>query len=238
MADEGPFHRFVALSTDVFVLLREMFVVGLFGLLLFAPGIFKTLLTRVGISRLTTPIGDINVTEVKDAGNTVAGLNRGLTDSVARLQQIQGGLSDPKGRQDLQDVSNYLQNLQQQAQATDESIKTSLITQQASAEQTSPQSAQISGWLFLGHVDKDKLHWTGEGPKNVAPTLSPVLTVGQRFAVSAPAYLHENAPPGGHFGGKVIGVVPAGTQVEVTAPPEYSSAIAGGFFLWANVRRL
>ena len=119
MADEGPFHRFVALSTDVFVLLREMFIVGLFGLLLFAPGVFKTLLKQIGISKLTTPIGDINVTEVKDAGNTVSGLNRGLTDSVARLQQIQGALSDPKGKQDLQDVSNYLQNLQQQAQATD-----------------------------------------------------------------------------------------------------------------------
>jgi hypothetical protein len=238
MPNEGPFHRFVALSTDVFVLLREMFIVGLFGLLLFAPGVFKTLLTRVGISTLTTPIGDINISQVKDAGNTVAGLNRGLTDSVARLQQIQGAIGDPKRRQDLQDVSNYLQTLQQQAQATDESIKTSLVTQQASAPQTAQQSAQVSGWLFLGHVDKDKQHWAGDGPKNVAPTLSPVLTVGQRFAVSAPAYLHQDAPPGSHFGGKVMGVVPVGTQVEVIARPEYSSAIAGGFFLWVNVRRL
>jgi hypothetical protein len=163
---------------------------------------------------------------------------------VARLQQIQGALSDPKRKQDLQDVSNYLQGLQQQAQATDESIKTTLITQQASAPQTSSQTAQISGWLFLGYVDNDKQHWAGDGPKNVAPTLSPVLTVGQRFAVSAPAYLHKD-PPHKDLphkdptpGGKVIGVVPAGTQVEVIAPPEYSFTIAGGFSLWVNVRRL
>src|SRR4029077_8162386 len=72
MVDNGPFHRFVALSTDIFVLLREMFIVALFGLLLFAPSVFKTLLTRVGISTLTTPIGNIDVAQVKDAGNTVS----------------------------------------------------------------------------------------------------------------------------------------------------------------------
>jgi hypothetical protein len=239
VANDGPFHNFVGLTTDVFVLLREMFVVALCCLVLFAPVAFKTVLTRVGISKVPTPFGDI---EVKDAGNTVSALNRGLADTILRLQQIQEAPSEPDRKQGIQGVMDYLHSLQQQAQVTDDSIKTNLVTQQAVLEQTSPQSAQMSGWLFLGHINKsngsNQLRWFGEGAKNVAATLSPTLTVGERFIVTSPAYLHEDAPSGSHFGGKVTGVVPMGGQVEVLAPPEFSPAIAGGSFLWAKVKRL
>jgi hypothetical protein len=235
MADKGPFHNFVDLSTDVFVLLREVLIVGLFSLLLFAPGVFTSLLTRVGISKVPTIFGDI---DVKDAGNTVSTLNRGLADSVVALQQIQNAPGEGNSKQELQKVTEYLQDLQQQAQVTDDNIKTSLSAQQSTLQQISPQSKQLSGWLFLGHVNKDKTHWSSEGPKNVAPTLSPVLVVGQRFTVAGPAYLHDDAPSGSHFGGKVISVVPVGAQVEVMVPPEYSSAISGGFFLWVKVKWL
>lgn len=235
MTEKGRFHNFVNGTTDTFALLREIFVVMLFFLLLFWPTAFSTLLTRVGISKVPTPFGDI---DVKDAGNTVSSLNRGLTDTVARLQTMQATTSDQKGKQDLKEVTDYLQDLQEQAQATDQSLKTNLASQQATLEKTSPQSEQLAGWLFLGRVADDKAHWSPEGAKNVAPTLSPVLAVGQHFTVTAPVYLHDNAPSGTHFGGKVIGVVPAGGQVAVIAPPQYSHAIAGGAFLWVNVQRV
>src|SRR5208282_3992994 len=112
----------------------------------FAPNTFKSLLTRVGIKTVTTPFGDI---DVNGAGATVSTLNRGLTDSVARLQQIQTTLSDPRGKNDIQSITNYLQDLQQQAQTTDETIKSDLVTRQATLRQSSPQSAKSSGWLFV-----------------------------------------------------------------------------------------
>lgn len=235
MAEGSAFHRFVDGTTDVFVLFREILIVMLFCLVLFLPGTFKSLLGRVGISKVTTPFGDI---DVQTAGSAVAGLNSGLSDSVARLQEIQGSTTDPNKKRDLEDLAQYMQGLQQKAQTADENIKSSLVAQQSAAEQASPQSAQPFGWLFLGHVDQSKQHWSGEGGKNVPPDLSPVLTVGEHFAVTKATYLHDNAPSGGHFGGKVIGVVPAGGQVEVLAAPEYSSAIAGGYFLWVNVKRV
>lgn len=235
MAENGRFHNFVNVTTDTFGLVREIFIVTLFVLLLFWPTAFSALLTRVGISKVPTPFGDI---DVKEAGNTVAALNRGLTDTVSRLQEIQATNRDPKGKQELKEVSDYLQDLQEQAQATDQSLKTNLASQQAALEKTSPQSAQLTGWLFLGRVTEDKSRWAKEGPKDVAPTLSAMFTVGQRFTVTAPAYVHDNAPAGGHFGGKLIGVISTGERVEVIAPPEYSHAIAGGFFLWLNVKRV
>jgi hypothetical protein len=235
MSDKKPLHDLVGLTTDVSVLLRELCVVALFCLLFFAPVTFKSLLTRIGISKVATPFGEI---DVNGAGATVSTLNRGLSDTVARLDQIQATVSDPRGKSELQDITYYLQNLQQQAQATDETIKSNLVIRQATVEQISPQSTKIPGWLFVGHVDKDKLHWSAEGARNVPATLSPVLTVGEKFSVTAPSYLREDAPSGTHFGGKVIGIVPANGQVLVTNPPDYSSAIAGGFFLWVKVQPL
>ncbi len=234
MANENTFHGFVELSKDLFVLLREVSIVALFFLLLFMPATFKVLLGRVGISKVPTPFGDI---DVKDTGETVSNLNRGITDSVARLQQIQGKTTDPAKKQELETLTSYLQDLQQQAHASDEQIKTKLASQQARLQQSSPQSVQSSGWLFLGHVDDSKLKWSGEGAKNIDPTVSPALKAGDHFVLRAPAYLYSDAPSGHHLEGKIIGVFPAGTQVTVTAGPEYSHALAGGFFLWVKVSR-
>lgn len=235
MSENKSLHGLVMLTTDVSVLLREICIVALFITLFFAPSTFKSLLTRVGISKVTTPFGEI---DASGAGDTVSTLNNGLSDSVARLQQILGTVSDPRGKNDIEGVAKYLQSLQQQAQATDETIKARLASQQSTLDANSTQNAKIPGWLFAGHVDDDKLHWSGDGAKNIPATLSPELKSGSTFNVGAPAYLRADGPSGSHFGGKVIGVVPANGKVEVIADPQYSHAIAGGYFLWLKVQPL
>ncbi len=232
MSDTKPLDNIVGVTTDIFVLLREMCIVILFVLLLVFPLTFQSLLTRIGIKSVTTPFGDI---DVADAGGTVSTLDRGLSDGVERLQQIQATSSDPSNKNDIQNLVTYLQGLQQQAQSTDDTIKTSLVAQQAAVAKTSPQTAKTSGWLLLGRVSPDKQQWAGKGPKNVAASLSPVITVGEEFAVTAPAYLRESPPADEHMKNKVVGVV-AGGQVKVTDPPAYAPAIAGGLFLWAKVQ--
>lgn len=235
MSDKGAIHNFVGFTTDVSVLLRELCIVALFCLLFFAPNTFKALLTRIGISKISTPVGDI---DVAGAGDTVSALNIGLSDSVERLQQIQGKLNDANGKSDIQSVADYLRSLQQEAVATDAAIKTNIASQQATLAQSSPQSTKVPGWLFAGHVDEKEQHWSGEGAKNIPNTLSPVFTVGEKFGVTSPAYLRSDAPSGSHFGSKVIGVVPTNGQVEVVADPQYSHAIAGGNFVWLKVQPL
>jgi hypothetical protein len=176
MSDRTPLHDFVGLTTDVSVLLRELCVVALFCLLFFAPMTFKLLLTRVGISQVATPFGDIDVNGAADAVST---LNRGISDSVGRLQQIQNTVSDQRRKSDIQGVTQYLQSLQQQAQTTDETIKANVVSRQATLERSSPQSAKTPGWLLAGQVDDDHLKWLGEGAKNVPATQSPVFKDGR-----------------------------------------------------------
>ncbi len=93
MNDKSLLHDLVGITTDVSVLLREICIVALFCLLFFAPVTFKSLLTRVGISKVPTLFGDI---DVNGAAGTVATLNRGLSDTIERLQEIQSTFSDPQ----------------------------------------------------------------------------------------------------------------------------------------------
>ena len=235
MDEKKQLHNFVGVTTDVSVLLRELCVVALFGLLFFWPDTFKSRLTRLGISKLATPVGEI---DINGAGGTVATLNRGLSDTIMRLQQIQTASKDPHISSELQKITTYLQSMQQEAATTDESIKTTLATQQTTQEQTSPQSANLPGWILAGHVGADKLHWFGDSGQNVSNTLSPNFTVGEKFNVISHVYLRADAPSGAHFGGKAIGIVPANGQVQVISGPDYSNAIAGGYFLWVKVQPL
>lgn len=234
METQGTFHGLVETSKDISVLLREFFILALIFLLLVMPGTFKKVLERVGISKLPTPFGDIDVAE---AGGTVAHLNRGMGDIAARLRQIQDRTTDTGRKQELDTLVTSLQDLQQQAHTSDEQIKANLINQQATLQQSSPQSVATSGWLFLGQVDEGKSKWSGEGAKNVDATVSPVLKAGGQFPLTNPAYVYSDAPSGHHLEGKLVGVFPVGTRVSVIADPEYSHALAGGYFLWVKVSR-
>jgi hypothetical protein len=224
-------HDLVEISTDVSVLLRELCIVALFVMLFFAPNTFKSLLTGLGISNISTPLGQISVAE---ASGTVADLNRGLTDSVALLQQIQSASTDPQAQSDVAKVTQSLQGLQQEAQTADDTLKTTLVNQQAAAEKASPAAAKLSGWIFMGNVDKDQEHWTGDTSRNIVPSsIPPKLTVNQTFSVANPAYLRDSPSKG-----KVIGVVKAGGAVQVQAAPVCSAAISGGYFCSVKVQPL
>jgi hypothetical protein len=235
MNDKNALHVFVGMTTDVAVLLRELCIVALFCLLVFWPDAVKSRLTRLGVSKVTTPVGEIDIT---GAGGTVANLNRGILDAISRLQQIQAAPNATHTGTELQPIIDYLKSFQQEAATTDETIKANLVTQQATSEQTSPQSTKTSGWLFVGHVSQDKLHWVGDIVQSVSNALSPTLASHETFNVTTTVYLRADAAPGHHFTGKVIGIVPANGQVQVISDPDYSSAIAGGWFLWVKVQPL
>lgn len=216
----------VGASTDISVLLRELCIVALFCLLFFAPDTFKTLLTRIGISKVSTVFGDIDVASA--AGGTVASLDRGLKDSIDRLGQIQSTSSDTQSKADVGKVADYLKSLQQEAETTDQTIKSSIVNQQAAAGTSAP--AAKTGWLFAGSTDRAMQHWAGTS--NVVPAnVSPNFTVNEKFTTIGPGYLRDNFSKG-----KVIGVVRANTQLQVIAPPQWPESISGGHSCWLQVQ--
>lgn len=215
----------VSTTSDVAVLLRDLSIVALLGLLLFAPGRFKSLLTELGVKQVSAMGFDIDVANT--ATDTVSNLDHGLNTSVDAAQKIQATVTDPQAKKDVGELVDYLKNMQQDAQTTDAKIKTSLVAQASSGDTSVP--AAKTGWIFAGSTDKDNLRWTSA---TVVPaTVSPNMTVNQQFVTTAPAYLRDNFKKG-----KIIGVVKASTQLQVIAPPQCLLSIGGGHSCWIQVQ--
>jgi len=215
----------VSTSSDLAVLLRDLCIVLLVGMLLFAPGRFKSTLTDLGVKQVSAMGFDIDVAST--ATDTVNNLNHGLNTSVDAAQKIEATVSDPQAKKDVGDLVAYLKNMQQDAQTTDAKIKTSLVAQAASGDTSVP--AAKTGWVFAGSTDKDNLHWTST---TVVPAgVSPNLAVDQKFVTTAASYLRDNFEKG-----KIIGVVRASTQVQVIAPPRFPGSLGGGHSCWLQVQ--
>ncbi len=229
MENQGTFHSFVETSKDVSVLAREVFVVVVLVLVLFVPGALKDRLQKAGIQQ----IGDISIAP---ADETVPKLDRGMMDITANLQEIEGSTKDPATKQALLGITNSLTDLQQQARSSDEQVKTKLADQLATLRPSSSQGVQSSGWIFLGLVDLSHTKWLGDGPRNVASTVSPTVTAGNQLVLTGPAYIYGSKPSAQQREGKIVGVFPKDTQVSVT-DAAYVRAHAKADFLWVNVNR-
>jgi Sec-independent protein translocase protein TatA len=216
----------VSTSSDLAVLLRDLCIVVLVGMLLFAPGRFKSLLTELGVKQVSAMGFDIDVAST--ATETVSSLDRGLNTSVDAAQKIQATVTDPQAKKDVGDLVEYLKTMQQDAQTTDTKIKTSLVAQAASGDTSVP--AAKTGWLFAGMTDKDMQRWTGT-TSVVPPNVSPKFTVNEKFITATSAYVRDNFSKG-----KVIGVVKANTQVQVIAPPQCPVSLGGGHSCWIQVQ--
>lgn len=215
----------VSISSDLAVLLRDLCIVALIGMLIFAPARFKSMLTDIGIKQVSAMGFDIDVAST--ATDTVSNLDHGLNTSVDAAQKIQASVTDPQAKKDVGDLVDYLKSMQQDAQTTDTKIKTSLVAQ-ASSGDTSVPSAK-TGWVYAGSTDKENLHWTSA---TVVPSgVSPNVTVNQQFVTTTAAYLRDNFKKG-----KIIGVVKASTQVQVLAPPQCLVSLGGGHTCWIQVQ--
>ncbi len=100
------------------------------------------------------------------------------------------------------------------------------------AERVAPQILPSAGWVFLGRVDKNKTQWQdGGSPTTTAAwPIKPddVLTVKDDVYIRAVTndQWHSKAP--------VTTVSKIGDKLKVVEL-DYSSAKAGGFFVWAKV---
>jgi hypothetical protein len=215
----------VSTSSDLAVLLRDLCIVALVGMLLFAPARFKSLLTELGIQQVSAM--GFNIDVASTATDTVNNLDHGLNTSVDAAQKIHDSVTDPQAKKDVGDLIDYLKNMQQDAQTTDSKIKTSLVAQAASGDTSVP--AAKTGWVFAGSTDKDNLHWTSAIV--VPASVPPNLTVNQQFVTTSAAYLRDNFKKG-----KIIGVVKASTQVQVIAPPQCLVSLGGGHSCWLQVQ--
>ena len=240
MAEPTPrFHRFVGFCDDVLGLAKDLAIL-LFVVLFFFEGPYlRQKLDDLGIAEL----GPIKLKEVQDsheeakaAASQVNTLQQQIADVETKLGEI--SVHNPTASREINPLRTEVAALKSQASSAEQSLKTTLLSQQEILQKAVPQSVQTEGWLYVGQVDESRKSWSGVGAKNISPVPStPDFRSGQTFALTSDAYLH-NTPPGGnwHAQGDVAAVLKQGSSVQVTDVDMNSHAKAGGWFVWLKVK--
>jgi hypothetical protein len=232
-------HHFVGFCDDFLGLAKDLAIL-LFVVLFFFKGPFlRQKLDDLGVAEL----GPIKLKEVqnsheeaKNAASKVSTLQQQIADFEIKLKEV--STRNPAAAKDIDPLKGEVADLKSQASSAEQSLKTTLLSQQEILQKAVPQSVQTEGWIYAGQVDESKKAWSGVGPKNISPAPpAPEFHSGQIFSLAADAYLHS-APPGGtwHAQGEVAAVLKQGDRVQVSDVDMNSHAKSGGWFVWLKVK--
>jgi len=235
------FHRFVCLCDDILALGKDFAIVLFVVLFLFWGSFLRDKLGALGISKLgPIELGEVQKSNAqsKAAASQVDALQQKLADIESRLTDVDP--HNPSAPTQIAALKGEIGALKSQATSAEESLKTSLLSQQAIIQKAAPQLAETVGWMYAGQIDELKRSWAGIGARNISPVPpSPDFHPGQIFTVTSDVYLHSS-PPGGswHTQGDVAGVLKQGDRVQVVELDTSSHAKTGGWFVWLRVKHL
>lgn len=238
------FQNVITVTKDVATLLRETVIVVVILLFFFWTSLFKNLASDMGITKIDVAGVELTLAQsgdqTKKAAGQVAQVKQQLDSVGEQLEQLMKDAKAPEITAKVSSLSATVHTLQDQTDAADQTLKSSLLNQQQILKAVAPQapSPDTTGWLYLGQVDEEKRTWFGDGAKNAPTTLDLVVKPGNRFTVPRTAYLYADAASGHHFEGAILSALPADSLVEVLAGPDYSHAIRGGYFIWVKVKRV
>lgn len=235
----GGVHKVVGLCDDILALAKD-FAIVLFVLLFLFDGPF--LLKKLNDAGIVE-IGPVKLAAVensnrqtKAAASSVDGLQQKIADIEAKIADVSA--NNPSARKEIGPLTDDIAVLKSQASSADQTLKTTLLSQQDILRSAAPQSVESAGWIYAGQVDESKKSWAGVGPKNIASSSSPEIHPGQTLTVTTDVYLRGSSSTGKwHDQGDVVGVVKQGDQVQVT-DVDTSPAKSGGWFVWLRVKRL
>jgi hypothetical protein len=241
MADDtSRFHRFVCLCDDMLDLGKDFSILLLVVLFLFFGTFLRKKLNDLGIKE----IGPITLSDVqqqnqgaKAAAQQLSSLNQQASEIEAELSTV--AARNPGAAKDIAPIKDELNALASQVSSADQSLKTTMLSQQSVLTKASAQTVESTGWIYVGQADETKQAWSGIGAKNLSPAPStPKFQVGQTLVLASDVYVH-NSPPAGSFRnqGDVVAVWNKGDRVEVL-DQDASHARAGGWFLWLKVKHL
>ncbi|GAB3092744.1 hypothetical protein [Lysobacter terrae] len=198
--------RFANLK-DMSSLLRDALLTVVIAICLIHPASIKTFLKESGLSKL----GMFGVTvELQEEKEKVAEAQREVTSKV--VPATAPGEPPPEALN----------------KPVDQDFKQAILT----AERVAPQILPTAGWVFLGRVDSAKSQWLDGG----SPTTTATWPVkpDDIVTVKDDVYIRKITDDKWHSSAPVASVAKVGDQLKVVEL-QYSSARAGGFFVWAKV---
>ena len=221
----------------ILALLKEVFFVAIFVLLIFSPLTMRSILVNAGIQSFAGIEfrGDLEQTnrETRDAIGEVTALRDSLEQLQEKLETAIAGADEGRARSELQEIQKTVSSTTMKAYEADNNLKRSFSRQQSIIQQIDPQAITQEGWIFLGKIGHSG-GWA-ERPKTVDNADWP-LQLDDMLRVRTDVYLRADSE-GQHSAAEPLSVAKVGQVVEVMEV-DSSSAKGGGWFIWAKVRVL
>jgi hypothetical protein len=230
----------------VFTLLRDVFLVILFVVLLCFPAQLNSILTTAGISQLNGGIftwqqqAQKAATQSTAAAQATSAASESLDGVKATLESIASQSKDPNIRKQATDAANQAAGSITSLESASSSLAHSVVTQQGLLQSTeagtkSSQPASVStGWVYVGKTDSAHQNWLKPPvPRIAAP--SPAVTAGQVVTFTDSVFLRADKEASQTYNqAAILGAVRTGSTAAITEVA-YSSARGGGDFLWIKV---
>jgi hypothetical protein len=241
MADSPGGRNRVSAWRDALAALRETAIILLILAFIIFPKGLASRLQSVGIGNLEVAGIKIDVASVVKSKTASQSLAQQLKrDSVARdtvlgyLRELEQAAPAPL-RAKLRQAASELEASQRNAAAVDSSLRRSIAVQDSVLAEVAPSQVAQEGWIFAGRVNEARTAWDSRSDRSITGK-PPDIRPGNRVVTAGDVYLRDASQPLEHAQAPLLGVVGRGETVEVVAR-DSSHARAGGWFLWAKVRR-
>jgi hypothetical protein len=206
-----------------------MVLLVLVALVLF-PSLVRRQAERIGITKIATPIGDLDFQALSDSTRTLA---RAVSASVQQVTEIReaidSGLSPSSaGSAHIDSLRRKLDSTVDRLGRAQNTISSLLLLQQ---EATPAVTLPDSGWIYAGRLTERRNAWLHGRPEGIEPPALPIRP-GALIVTRGNVYIRDSGRNAGERGNApVLGVAPAGTSLRVVRP-EYSHLLRGGWFVW------
>lgn len=214
---------------DLFTLAKDLLLAVLVGALLLWPSSLNNRLTQAGFTK-----GDFGplTWQAAPTAQNVSQAKQDVQDVTDALTKV---TKDPKYARDqrLQQMLEKLQNSEANITTADSYLQTTVSQQQAAVQQATSKPAASQGWIMLGRIDESR-NWVRTSI-DVPLGSSFALAAGQQVQLAKPVYLRSESVAGQRAAGAIVNVVEAGAKVKLLQLDTQSHALAGGWFVWAQV---
>ena len=240
---QSGINAFLATTQSLFTVLRDVFLVILFVILLCFPAQLNSMLTKAGISQLNGGIftwqaqAQQATNQSTNAAQDSASASAALEEIKSTLDDIASQSADPNIKKQASDAANQATSSIASLETANSSLAHSVLTLQSAAQgtQSGEQTPTAGGWVLLGNADPTHQSWTHTTTPKIA-NASPAVTIGQVVTFADNVFLRADAAQNQKpIQASILGAARSGSTAVITAV-NYLPNKKGNARVWVKVK--
>lgn len=137
---------------------------------------------NLGYDTLKTPLGDVDLKRMQEAGAGVKAAQRDVPDAAAALKELAPKLPQ-SARDEVEKIASSLDS-----SAAELAVPAKLLDTAAQPQQANQQAqGSREGWIYVGHVDESKQNWSPN--PTIVRTPSPQFKRGDVLTITDDVYI-------------------------------------------------